>query len=422
MISALTYGASPTDLLLLLQGAEPLTPVGAAAANAIRVRAVAADGVTPVSGATIAWSATNGLQFSVCSGANSCSVLSDEAGESSSMVTPSTIGLSTITIALAPAVYSPPQTQQASVVGTSTTLDLAAVTPMLWIAQGATISVPLTVEALDLGTPLANVTVSFVITQGTASLSAGSAATNSSGFATVTANVTNFNSAVQVGACVAPNNSPCAAFALLATPASTWTLETVSGASQFVLTGQTFQPLVMRVTDGSAADNPVMAVNVSFATTLARVSFSQASPQNGEGLDGETGSPVLLGSSQAQVVSAQDGTASILPTAASVGPCEVFIAVSAGASTAQFQMENLAAIVSQQTNNTPAPTPTAPRGERSGTQVSAPQSALAVLFAIPEGEMMAGETTAAEMNNDEPAADSELKNLPEPPPNHPSTE
>jgi hypothetical protein len=85
-------------------------------------------------------------------------------------------------------------------------------------------------------------------------------------------------------------------------------------------------------------------------------------------------------------------------------------------------MENLAAIVSQQTNNTPAPTPTAPRGERSGTQVSAPQSALAVLFAIPEGEMMAGETTAAEMNNDEPAADSELKNLPEPPPNHPSTD
>jgi len=64
MIGALTYGASATDLLLLLQGTEPATPVGAAAANAIRVRAVAADGVTPVSGATIAWSETNGLQFS----------------------------------------------------------------------------------------------------------------------------------------------------------------------------------------------------------------------------------------------------------------------------------------------------------------------------------------------------------------------
>ena len=71
---------------------SPSTPVGSQAANAIRVRAVAADGVTPVSGATIAWSATNGLQFSACSGASSCSVLSDEAGESSSWVTPTATG------------------------------------------------------------------------------------------------------------------------------------------------------------------------------------------------------------------------------------------------------------------------------------------------------------------------------------------
>ena len=50
-----------------------------------------------MSGATIAWSATNGLQFSACSGASSCSVLSDEAGESSSWVTPTATGQSTIT-------------------------------------------------------------------------------------------------------------------------------------------------------------------------------------------------------------------------------------------------------------------------------------------------------------------------------------
>ena len=122
MTGALTYGALATDRLLLLQGAEPATPVGSAAANPLRVRAVAADGVTPVSGATIAWSATNGLQFSACSGASSCSVLADEAGESSSGVTPTATGTSTITIALAPAVYSPPQSQQATVVGTSTAI------------------------------------------------------------------------------------------------------------------------------------------------------------------------------------------------------------------------------------------------------------------------------------------------------------
>src|SRR5258708_5594368 len=178
MTSALTYGALSTDLLLLLQGAEPATPVGSAAANAIRVRAVATDGVTPVNGATIAWSATNGLQFSACGGASSCSVLSDEAGESSSWVTPAATGQSPITIALAPASYSPPQVPQATVVGTSSTLDLVAVMPTRWVGQGATLAVPLTVEALNLGVPKANVASNFAVTKGTAPLSAGVATTN----------------------------------------------------------------------------------------------------------------------------------------------------------------------------------------------------------------------------------------------------
>jgi hypothetical protein len=354
MIGALTYGASSTDLLLLLQGAEPSTAVGSQAANAIRVRAVAADGVTPVNGATIAWSGTNGVQFSACSGASSCSVPSDEAGESWSWVTPTATGQGTITIALAPAVYSPPQTQTATVVGTSTTFDLAAVMPTRWVGQGATIAVPLTVEVLDNGVPQANVTINFTVTKGTAVLSAGSATTNGSGFATVTAQLTNQNADVQVSACVAPGNSPCQTFTLFSTPASMWTLETVGGSSQAVQTGQSFQSLVIRVTDGSTTANPVVGVSVTFATTLARVSPGQ----------GGQGMGVILGSSQAQVVTDQDGLTSIVPSARNVGPCEVFITVSAGLSSAQFQMENLAAIVPGKPAYPSGNEPAAPRGGR----------------------------------------------------------
>ncbi len=61
MQGALTYGAAATDLLQLLQGASQSSPIGAQAPSLIRVRAVASDAVTPVSGATIAWSATNGV-------------------------------------------------------------------------------------------------------------------------------------------------------------------------------------------------------------------------------------------------------------------------------------------------------------------------------------------------------------------------
>ncbi len=374
MTDALSYGALATDRLLLLQGAEPATPVGSTAANPIRVRAVAADGVTPVNGATMAWSATNGLQFSACSGASSCSVLSDEAGESFSWVTPTATGQSTITVALAPASYSPPQSQQATVLGTSSALDLAAVTPMRWVGQGATLAVPLTVEALDLGTPKANVAVNFAITKGTASLSAGSAITNGSGFATINVQLTNQNADVQVSACVAPNNSPCQTFTLFSTPASLWTLETASGSQQVVPAGQLFRPLVMRVTDGSSASNPVMGVNVTFQTTLARVP--------------DVGMPVILGSSQAQVASTQDGLASMVPSAGSVGPCDLFITVSAGYSTAQVQMESVAAIATGPPNNggvKGGPVRRGPHfGPQTDSQTSAAQGLPDMLFAVPE--------------------------------------
>jgi len=149
-----------------------------------------------------------------------------------------------------------------------------------------------------------------------------------------------------------------------------------------VLAGQAFQPLVMRVTDGSAAANPVMGVNVTFATTLARVS--------------ENGMSVLLGSSQVPVVTDQNGRASIVPSAGNVGPCDVFITVSAGQSTAQLQMESVAAIVTGPTNSA-AKAPTArpdiyfapnfgPNfAPNSGSQTSSPQSVPEVLFAVPQG-------------------------------------
>ncbi len=209
-----------------------------------------------------------------------------------------------------------------------------------------------------------------------------------------------------MSACVAPNNAPCQTFTLFAWPPSLWTLETVRGSSQVVLTGQAFQKLVMRVTDGSAAANPVMGVNVTFATTLARVS--------------ENGMPVLLGSPQPlQIVTTQDGLASIVPSAGSVGPCDVFITVSAGQSTAELQMESVAAIVPEQPKNGRVQAPTAQPdiyfgpnfgpnsapnfGPNSGSQTSAPQSVPEVLFAVPPG-----------IASNDPAVDSHGSDCPEP--------
>ena len=96
-----------------------------------------------------------------------------------------------------------------------------------------------------------------------------------------------------------------------------------------------------------------------------------------------TDMPVLLGSSQAQVVTAQDGLRSIVPSAGNVARATVFITVTAGQSTAQFQMESLAAIATEPTKSKTKP-PAAQPDPHFDSQNSTPPAASAALFAVPE--------------------------------------
>src|SRR5205807_968338 len=80
MTGVLISGAAASDNISLLGYVNPYTPVGTAAVRPMKVRVIAADGVTPAAGATIGWSATTGLQLSACNGASSCSVTTDQSG------------------------------------------------------------------------------------------------------------------------------------------------------------------------------------------------------------------------------------------------------------------------------------------------------------------------------------------------------
>ena len=89
MTDAVTYGAAATDNIVLLgTRTQSAHAVGTQATNPVSVRVLAADGVTPVGGATIGWSASNGLQLSACGGASSCSVVSDQSGNAATWLTP----------------------------------------------------------------------------------------------------------------------------------------------------------------------------------------------------------------------------------------------------------------------------------------------------------------------------------------------
>ena len=343
MTDVMTYGAAPTDLLLLISGSEPSTPVGGEAANPIRVRVVAADGHTPVPGATVAWSTTNGAVLSACAGATSCSILSDESGFASTQVTPMATSTSAITAQLAPLSYSPPQSKQGTVVATESTLDLAAVDPTRWIAQGATIDVPLQVRALDMGTGFAGLTINYRVSKGSGTLSSAAATTDANGYAASSVHLANQQSDVQVTACVAPNNAPCQTFTMFAIASSKWTIENVSGSSQVVFVGQAFQPLVLRITDGSAASNPVMGVALNFDVTIERLPNDDGGGGGGGGDDGgggHGGMPVILGTYEAQTASFDGGLAAWVPTVGGVqGYCDLMIALSAGPAAAQFHLQ-----------------------------------------------------------------------------------
>jgi IPT/TIG domain-containing protein len=361
MTNVLTFGAASTDKLLVLQGANPPTPVGVQATNPVSVRVVASDGITPVAGATVGWTTTNGATLSVCGGVFSCSVTSDESGMASTWVTPGATGVASITATLAPGVYNPAQAVAATLLATSSSLNIGVSTPYLWVAQGATVSVPITARVLSTGVPKSGETVNFTIAQGSGSLSAASAVTNSNGNALVTLTLTNFTANVQLTACVA-GGSPCATVYGNAVASAQLNLQAVSGAGQ-VVAGSPFQPLIVRVTDSSTPPNPVLAASVLFQSTVLRMAGGNPVLTPGDPTVTQTGMLVVLSESQSAVVSNVNGLASFVPSAGSfTGPLEVEIEVSAG-TTAMLQ-DAMESIPSASSNgNTPPPT-SDPRRER----------------------------------------------------------
>jgi hypothetical protein len=109
-------------------------------------------------------------------------------------------------------------------------------------------------------------------------------------------------------------------------------LQPVAGGVQ-VITGQSFQPLTVRVTDSSTPPNPVLGASVLFQSTVMRPSGDGLTIVTGDSTTTQTGVPSILGAAQSVVQSNANGLASIVP---SVGPfnglLEIQIQIAAGTS------------------------------------------------------------------------------------------
>lgn len=272
-------------------------PVGTLAATPVSVRVVAADGVTAVGGATVGWSGTNGVQLSACGGTSSCLVITDQSGNAATWLTPAATGTATITATLAPGVYSPSKSVSAVLNATQSASDIGITTPYLYVSQGASVSIPITARVVSNGSPVSNAQVNFSVAVGMGSLSAPSAKTNASGYASVTLSITGISGFVKVSACVAPGNSPCAVLGANPVAPAQQKLEQVSGAGQFS-TGQAFRPVVFCVTDSASPPNPVMAAPVGVLTTVLRSGGMSPGTVMGDGDPGNPAMPVILSATQ----------------------------------------------------------------------------------------------------------------------------
>jgi hypothetical protein len=338
----LTYGAGPTDTLKLVAGANPGTPVGGQAPNAIQVQVVAADGKTPVAGASVFWTASPAVSFSACGGATSCTVMSDETGQASTLATVLTASTMTITAQLAPATYQNPQQVQTTLLGTESPLDLSLLSPYGWIAQGASVNVPLTVRVLSNGSPVNGRTVNYYLTKGSGSVSPGSENTNSQGYATSTLQVSSMNGDEQVVACVEPGDAPCKSYYGTSVPSSSQSLVPVSGDLQVVNLGQNFQPVTVRVTDSSPTQHPVQGASVTFQTTIGRAAQNELIVSGGDTNIGNYPMPIVLGTAEVPVVTDASGAASMLPSGEGFpGPLLILGTASTGGSSLNVAFQSL---------------------------------------------------------------------------------
>jgi hypothetical protein len=341
MTGALTVGAGPTDTIRLLSGTNQKAPVGGQAPNPIVMQAVTANGITPVAGASVFFTATPPVAFSACGGGATCTVVTDGTGQVSTFVTVLSSGVMTITAELAPASYRSPQEAIADMVGTSSSLDIALAPQNTEIAQGATVNFPLTARVLSNGVPQPNRTVDYILVKGTAMLSATSATTDSNGYAASTLEIGNMSGDVQVAVCVAPQNVPCLTFYGTSVPASVIQLQGVAGISQLVLVGQPFQPVTVRAVDNSSPPLPVLGAPIGFESIVGRINSNVPVITIGDLNITQPNLPIILSSTLQTITSDSNGLATFQPNNGVQGATVILGTAAIGPGSVNYQLQSL---------------------------------------------------------------------------------
>jgi hypothetical protein len=311
MTAALTYANIAPDVMTLVSAPAGVVAAGAPAPTPFAVQVFLGDGVTPVVGLPVTFTASPaGVQFGACA-ATPCVVLTDATGLASTLMTPTTFGTFTLQATAVGA------TQTAAF--NAVTRSIAAVQPIEYIAAGATVTWNPQVGATQNGAPVAGVTVNWSATGMT--LSPASTLTDSAGIAQTVAVSGPLAAGAQASAKACAWTTVCTTVIAMAVDPSAWRLTVVSGAGQSVSSSTLFAAVVVRVTD--AGGNPVAGAPAAIHQTVDAAEMS--CPTRGP-------CPIAprLAASTATAVSDANGLVSIAPMQLAATAEVTNIAVAAG--------------------------------------------------------------------------------------------
>src|SRR5581483_3172073 len=221
-------------------------------------------------------------------------------------------------------------------------LDIAMYAPYQFIAQGATLDIPMQARVVSNGIGVSGRAVKFQVVKGSGTLTITSTNTDGNGYAATTLRVTALAGDVQVSACAEPGDAPCDLLKGTAVPASQLKVQAVSGNLQMINAGQSFQPVVVRITDLAAVPDLVRGANVLFQWLNMRSDDdAPVEPPGGDTIVTHHPMPVILGTGQTAILSDLNGLATMQPTLPS-SAMEMEGSASAGTSSVAFELEALA--------------------------------------------------------------------------------
>lgn len=257
MTGALNY-AAPLPSLNLVSAPSGTVFAGDTAAVVFAVKALAADGMTPVANELVSFTASGdgAVQFGACGGPV-CTEMTDALGVASTTVT--AMGAGAVTVSAA----STAGTQTASFTIATRVRTLAATQAMLYVAAGADVVWMPQVEASDNSASTMGVVVSWQAVSGGMIFSPAQAQVDLSGVAETQATVGPLAAGEQATASACAWTAVCARFAAQGVDPADWRIEVVSGAGQSVGAESVLAPLVLRVTDtaGDAVAGAVVEIH-----------------------------------------------------------------------------------------------------------------------------------------------------------------